>query len=46
MKVKCEVCNKEFDASRSTRKYCSELCQKKARNEQSKERQKFLASKT
>lgn len=22
MKVKCEVCNKEFNASRSTRKYC------------------------
>lgn len=43
---KCKNCGKEFETTNNRRKYCSELCQKKARNEQNKKRQKFLASKT
>lgn len=31
MKVKCVICNTEFEAIRSTKKYCSDECNYKAR---------------
>ena len=39
----CEVCGKEFEAQKSTKKYCCRSCQNKAAWERKKEKEKLLA---
>ena len=39
----CEVCGKEFEALKSTKKYCCSACQNKARWIRKKEKEKLLA---
>ena len=43
MIIKCQVCNKEFEAQKSTRKYCSKKCENQARYLRAQQRKIALA---